>query len=117
MTSGVFSLAHFRVHWYPSKTFFQYGSSVLPRSIAAPIAGTCDVNSADVNFAGASGRITSDFSFEGGVHPSRSFRRTPSGRRPPPTIMSRYAASDIPVIEPAICWKLRPCVAPILLRK
>src|SRR5439155_19165257 len=39
------------------------------------------------------------------------------GSRPPPTIMSRYCSSLMPVIEPAICWKLLPSVAPIFARK
>src|SRR6516164_5096135 len=38
-TSGTFWLAQALVHSYPSNSGFQYGSSVLPRSIAAPMAG------------------------------------------------------------------------------
>src|SRR5215469_603204 len=38
-TSGTSLAAHFLVHSYPAKTGRQYSSSVLPRSIAAPIAG------------------------------------------------------------------------------
>jgi hypothetical protein len=37
--------------------------------------------------------------------------------RPPPIIMSRYSSSVMPVMLPAICWKLLPSVAPILARK
>ena len=40
-------------------------------------------------FSGPKGGMLWVFSVDGGVHPSRSFRRAPSGRRPPPTIMSR----------------------------
>src|SRR5215472_7037887 len=38
-TSGTFWLAQAFVQSYPSNSGFQYGSSVLPRSIAAPMAG------------------------------------------------------------------------------
>src|SRR4249919_1069571 len=38
-TSGTFSLAQALVHSYPSNSGFQYASWVLPRSIAAPMAG------------------------------------------------------------------------------
>ncbi len=44
-------------------------------------------------------------------------RRLPSIERPPATIMSRYCSSLMPVMLPAICWKLLPSVAPILARK
>ena len=37
--------------------------------------------------------------------------------RPPPIIMARYSSSVMPVMEPAICWKLLPSVAPILAKK
>jgi hypothetical protein len=36
---------------------------------------------------------------------------------PPWIIMSRYSSSVMPVMLPAICWKLLPSVAPILARK
>src|SRR6516164_5043929 len=38
-TSGTFWLAQAFVQSYPSNSGFQYGSAVLPRSIAAPMAG------------------------------------------------------------------------------
>src|SRR5215472_18340996 len=38
-TSGRFAAAHALVHSYPANSGFQYGSPVLPRSIAAPMAG------------------------------------------------------------------------------
>ena len=43
ITSGVWAANHAFDSSYPSNSGRQYGSSVLPRSIAAPIAGTCDV--------------------------------------------------------------------------
>src|SRR5688572_20728750 len=42
-TSGVRVASHSRAGAYPSNSGFQYGSPVLPRSMAAPIDGTCDV--------------------------------------------------------------------------
>src|SRR5882672_3473010 len=42
MTSGSRSAIHFFENSNPSKTGAQYGCCVLPRSIAAPIAGTCE---------------------------------------------------------------------------
>src|ERR1700722_4123305 len=41
-TSGLISAIHSLDLSKPENTRFQYGSSVLPRSIAAPMAGTCD---------------------------------------------------------------------------
>src|ERR1700761_7006266 len=41
-TSGLVSRIHSCDFTKPEKTRFQYGSSVLPLSSAAPIAGTCD---------------------------------------------------------------------------
>src|SRR5579872_5408000 len=41
-TSGLVSRIHSCDFSKPEKTRFQYGSSVLPRSMAAPMAGTCD---------------------------------------------------------------------------
>src|SRR5271169_3352125 len=41
-TSGLVSRIHSCDFSKPSNTRFQYGSSVLPLSIAAPMAGTCD---------------------------------------------------------------------------
>src|ERR1700729_1350048 len=41
-TSGLVSRIHACDFSKPEKTRFQYGSSVLPLSSAAPIAGTCD---------------------------------------------------------------------------
>src|SRR5215469_6058675 len=38
-TSGRFPAAHALVHSYPANSGCQYGSPVLPRSIAAPMAG------------------------------------------------------------------------------
>ena len=49
--------------------------------------------------------------------PSSPMTRLPSTERPPPIIMSRYSSSLMPVMLPAICWKLLPSVAPILARK
>ena len=43
ITSGVWAVNHSFARSYPSNSGRQYGSSVLPRSIATPIAGTCDV--------------------------------------------------------------------------
>src|SRR3954452_12435395 len=50
-TSGVCSASHARAGAYPSKSAFQFGSSILPRSIAAPIDGTCDVASPQITSA------------------------------------------------------------------
>src|ERR1700723_2070679 len=41
-TSGLVSRIHSCDFSKPEKTRFQYGSSVLPLSSAAPMAGTCD---------------------------------------------------------------------------
>src|SRR6516165_6317972 len=41
-TSGLVSRIHSCDFSKPENTRFQYGSSVLPLSIAAPMAGTCD---------------------------------------------------------------------------
>src|ERR1700758_705001 len=41
-TSGLASRIHACDFSKPENTRFQYGSSVLPLSIAAPMAGTCD---------------------------------------------------------------------------
>src|SRR5215469_5333524 len=41
-TSGLVSRIHSCDFSKPEKTRFQYGSSVLPRSSAAPMAGRCD---------------------------------------------------------------------------
>ena len=49
--------------------------------------------------------------------PSSPTKRLPSIERPPLIIMSRYSSSVMPVMLPAICWKLLPSVAPILARK
>src|SRR5271166_5906869 len=49
--------------------------------------------------------------------PSSPILRLPSILRPPLTIIARYSSSVMPVIEPAICWKLLPSVAPIFDRK
>jgi hypothetical protein len=35
-------------------------------------------------------------------------QRLPSAQRPPLIIMSRYSSSVMPVMLPAICWKLLP---------
>src|ERR1700677_4148088 len=49
--------------------------------------------------------------------PCSPILRFPSIVRPPLIIMSRYSCSVMPVMPPAICWKLLPSVAPILARK
>src|ERR1700677_2939095 len=48
--------------------------------------------------------------------PCSPILRFPSILRPPLIIMSRYSCSVMPVMPPAICWKLLPSVAPILAR-
>src|SRR5712691_5436960 len=50
-TSGACCAIQSRAGWYPSNSGFQYASWVLPRSMAAPIEGTCEVASPQITSA------------------------------------------------------------------
>src|ERR1700730_13273120 len=96
----------------PEKTRFQYGSSVLPLSSAAPMAGTCDEPTPAMIFANGHFRFVKvvDFAlvlpllaFEGFSLPD--LLRFPSTERPPASIILAYSSWVDPVITAAICWK------------
>src|SRR6185312_16206301 len=101
----------------PENTRFQYGSSVLPLSSAAPMAGTCDEPTPAMIFATAHFRFAADldfgldfdldFVFDLGFDAAAAFDadfapalalatglslperlRLPSTERPPPSIMA-----------------------------
>src|SRR5882757_5062212 len=60
-TSGLASRIHRLDFSKPENTRFQYGSSVLPLSSAAPMAGTCDEPTPAMIFATAHFRFAGDF--------------------------------------------------------
>src|SRR5215472_7624493 len=108
-TSGLVFAIHRLDFSKPENTRFQYGSSVLPRSSAAPMAGTCDeptpamiLATAHFRFAGAfraEGFFLEDFTdFDFPDAAARKFfpavlsrpdlLRLPSTERPPASIMA-----------------------------
>src|ERR1700683_5311857 len=94
-TSGLVSRIHACDFSKPENTRFQYGSSVLLLSIAAPMAGTCDepipaMILATCHFRFADLDLDLDFDFgraplAGASRPDRE--RLPSIERPPPSII------------------------------
>src|SRR5208283_3562110 len=110
-TSGLVSRIHSCDFSKPWNTRFQYGSSVLPLSIAAPMAGTCDepipatilatahfrFADFDLDFdlafvfggtfvlAAETFLAAAEMSFDGTFLPDRE--RLPSTDRPPPSII------------------------------
>src|SRR5215470_17178789 len=60
-TSGLVFAIHRLDFSKPENTRFQYGSSVLPLSSAAPMAGTCDEPTPAMIFATAHFRFAEDF--------------------------------------------------------
>src|SRR6476619_2023609 len=62
-TSGLVSRIHACDFSNPKNTRFQYGSSVLPLSSAAPMAGTCDEPIHAMIFATAHFRFAEDLDF------------------------------------------------------
>src|SRR5947209_16958931 len=78
----------------PEKIRFQYGSSVLPLSSAAPMAGTCDdpipamiLATAHFRFADGFGG-SFDFAGARGALCLPDLLRLPSTERPPPSIIA-----------------------------
>src|SRR5215475_100841 len=94
-TSGLVSCIQACDFSKPEKIRFQYGSSVLPLSSAAPMAGTCDEPTPAMILATAHFRFADDFFAEdldldfdlaGLSLPDRL--RLPSTERPPASIMA-----------------------------
>src|SRR6266568_2961417 len=99
-TSGLVFAIHCLDFSKPENTRFQYGSSVLPLSSAAPIAGTCDEPTPAMIFATAHFRfdvaLDLDFDlldfdfldFDLADLPLPDLLRLPSTERPPASIIA-----------------------------
>src|SRR5437764_8814734 len=93
-TSGLASRIHACDFSNPENTRFQYGSSVLPLSSAAPMAGTCDEPTPAMILATAHFRFAEDldldldlgFALAGLCLPA--LVRLPSTERPPASIIA-----------------------------
>src|SRR5712692_3529918 len=96
-TSGLVLAIHFLDFSKPENTRFQYGSSVLPLSSAAPMAGTCDEPTPAMIFATAHFRFAEDLDLAvalafDSLGPLAGLSlpdllRLPSTERPPPSII------------------------------
>src|SRR5215471_11627608 len=94
-TSGLVFAIHSLDFSKPENTRFQYGSSVLPLSSAAPMAGTCDEPTPAMILATAHFRFAEDFfaedldfDFDFAGLPLPDLLRLPSTERPPASIMA-----------------------------
>src|SRR5258708_39871168 len=118
-TSGLVFAIHCFDFSNPEKTRFQYGSSVLPLSSAAPMAGTCDEPTPAMILATAHFRFADDldldFELPGLLLPD--LVRLPSTERPPASIIAAYSCCEEPVMSAARCWNEWPSVAPSLAVK
>src|ERR1700736_6912354 len=79
----------------PEKTRFQYGSSVLPLSSAAPMAGTCDEPTPAMIFATTHFRFVRDLDFALLLTLAALSRpailRLTTSQRPPASMISAYS--------------------------
>src|SRR6266566_7964146 len=123
-TSGLVSRIQACDFSNPENTRFQYGSSVLPLSSAAPMAGTCDEPTPAMILATAHFRFADDldldfdlleFDLAGLLLPD--LVRLPSTERPPASIIAVYSCCEEPVMSAARCWNEWPSVAPSLAVK
>src|SRR5271165_3940256 len=107
-TSGLAFAIHSLDFSNPEKTRFQYGSSVLPLSSAAPMAGTCDEPTPAMIFATTHFRFAGDLDFAllltlaGLSRPD--LLRLPSTERPPASIIAAYCSGVDPVMRAAMRW-------------
>src|SRR5262252_4131605 len=93
-TSGLVFAIHRLDFSKPENTRFQYGSSVLPLSSAAPMAGTCDEPTPAMIFATGHFRFAEDLPAEDlaldfalATFPLPDLLRLPSTERPPASII------------------------------
>src|ERR1700732_2359665 len=90
----------------PEKTRFQYGSSVLPLSSAAPMAGTCDEPPPAMILSTTHFRFVRDLDFALLLTLAALSRpdllRLPSTERPPASIISAYSFGVDPVMRAAM---------------
>src|SRR5262245_3347884 len=107
-TSGLVFAIHRLDFSKPENTRFQYGSSVLPLSSAAPIAGTCDEPTPAMIFATAHFRFAEDLDLDFDLSdfdlaglPLPDLLRLPSTERPPASIIAAYSCCDEPVMSAA----------------
>src|SRR5580704_3476200 len=102
-TSGLVSRIHSCDLSKPENTRFQYGSSVLPLSSAAPMAGTCDEPTPAMIFATTHFRFVGDLDFALLLTLAGLFRpdllRLPSTERPPASIIAAYSSGVDPVMR------------------
>src|SRR5215470_8074806 len=95
-TSGLVFAIHRLDFSKPENTRFQYGSSVLPLSSAAPMAGTCDEPTPAMIFATAHFRFAEDLLADLALDLGFDFAslslpdllRLPSTDRPPASIIA-----------------------------
>src|ERR1700730_6662336 len=90
----------------PEKTRFQYGSSALTLSSAAPMAGPCDEPTPAMIFATTHFRFVRDLDFALLLTLAALSRpdllRLPSTERPPASIISAYSFGVDPVMRAAM---------------
>src|SRR5262249_8740238 len=123
-TSGLVFAIHCLDFSKPENTRFQYGSSVLPLSSAAPIAGTCDEPTPAMIFATAHFRFADDLDldfdllgFDLAGLPLPDLLRLPSTERPPASIIAAESCCEEPGMSAAISVNQWPSVAPSLAVK
>src|ERR1700758_5530619 len=115
-TSGFNSRIHSCDFSKPENARFQYGSSVLPLSSAAPMAGTCDEPTPAMILATAHFRFADDLDLDFDLPDLLlpALLRFPSTERPPASIIAAYSCCEEPVMSAARCWNEWPSVAPSL---